>query len=168
MKQQKKKETKKRASVKTPAKTAKKKGAAVRKIFKTTDGYLSGRPKIKKPRNVAAVKQRRKDGAVALVKVYSEEGKEDKIGKNLIPNLKLTPDKHSSLTKSSVVGRQVIIGIKDGEGFKPILTRDLTATNDKLSRKELRAVLKGVHNDTKQHRKTYKKKLRNWRKGFKK
>lgn len=162
------KQPRKRAAKKPPVKTANKKKTAVSQIFKTTDGYLSGRPKIKKPRNVAAVNQRKKDGAVAVVKFYSKEGKEDKIGKTLIPNLELTPDKHSSLTKTSVVGRQVIIGIKDGESFKPIYISDLSKTGDKLSRKELKAIRKAVHNDTKQHRKTHKKRMRKWHKGFKK
>lgn len=145
-----------------------KKKSAVKKIFKTTDGYLNGYPRIKKPRNVAAVEQRKKDGAVALVKIYSKEGKEEKIGKTFIPDLELNPEEHSALTKTSIVGRQVIVGIKDGDTFRPIYTADLTNTDDKLTSNELRKIRKAVHNDTKQHRKTHKKKMRRWRKGFKK
>ena len=157
----------KKATKKPPKKTERKK-SAVKKIYKTTDGFFNNKPTIKKPRNVAAIKQRKKDGAVAVVKIHSEEGKEEKIGKNYIPNLVLTPEQHSALTKRSIVGRQVIIGVKDGDTFRPILTRELTETNDKLTRKELKTIRKAVHNDTKQHRKTYKKKLKKWRKGFKK
>lgn len=163
-----KKQPRKRAAKKPPVKAAKKKESTVRKIFKTTDGNLGGKPKIKKPRNVAAVDQRKIDGAVAVVKISSKSGKEEKIGKTFIPNLDLSPNEHPALTEPSIVGRQVIIGIKDGESFKPIYTSDLTKTGDKLSRRELRAIRKAVHNDTKQHRKTYKKKMKKWRKGFKK
>ncbi len=145
-----------------------KKKSAVKQIYKTTDGYLSNKPAIKKPRNVAAIEQRKKDGAVAVVKISSKAGKEKKVGKTFIPKVELTPDKHSALTETSIVSRQVIVGVKDGDTFKPILTRDLKSTGDKLTRKELKAIRKAVQNDTKQHRKTYKKKIKKWRKGFKK
>lgn len=145
-----------------------KKKTAVKQIYKTTDGYLSNKPAIKKPRNVAAIEQRKKDGAVAVVKISSKEGKEKKVGKTFIPKVELTPDKHPALTKTSIVSRQVIVGVKDGDTFKPILTRDLKNTGDKLTRKELKAIRKAVQNDTKQHRRTYKKKIKKWRKGFKK
>lgn len=164
-KKENKQSTEKRTAEKPSAKP--KRTKAVRKIFKTTDGYLGGKPKIKKPRNVAAIKQRKADGAVAVVKISSKNGKEEKIGKTFIPKVELQPEKHTALTESSVVSRQVIIGIKSGDAFTPIFTRDLTETNDKLTRKELRAIRKGVHNDIKQHRKTYKKKIKKWRKGFK-
>ena len=144
------------------------KKSAVSNIYKTTDGYLGGKPKIKKPRTVATIDQRKKDGAVAVVKISSKKGKEDKIGKTFIPNFELKPEDHAALKETSIVSRQVIVGIKDKDGFKPILTRDLTKTNDKLSRKELKTIRKAVHNDTKQHRKTHKKKMKKWRKGFKK
>ena len=144
------------------------KKSAVKNIYKTTDGFLSSKLAIKKPRNVAAIDQRKKDGAVAVVKIFSKEGKEEKIGKNFISNLELVPEKHSALTKTSVVSRQVIVGVKDGDTFKPIYTSDLSKTGDKLTRKELKAIRKAVQNDTKQHRKTHKRKMKRWRKGFKK
>lgn len=160
----------KKATKKPPAKQAvksRKRKTAVKQIYKTTDGYLSNKPAIKKPRNVAAIEQRKTDGAVAVVKISSKEGKEQKVGKTFIPKVELTPDKHPALNKTSIVSRQVIVGVKDGDTFKPILTRDLKSTGDKLTRKELKAIRKAVNNDTKQHRKTYKKKLKKWRNGFK-
>ena len=51
----------------------KKHKSAVRKIYKTTDGYLSGRADIKKPRRVAVIHQRKDDGALAVVKIFSKK-----------------------------------------------------------------------------------------------
>lgn len=145
-----------------------KKKTAVKQIYKTTDGYLSNKPAIKKPRNVAAIEQRKKDGAVAVVKISSKEGKEKKVGKTFIPKVELTPDKHPALTETSIVSRQVIVGIKDGETYKPIYTAELSETGDKLTRKELRRIRKEVSNYLPEHRKTHKRKMKRWRKGFKK
>ena len=133
---------------------------SVRKIYKTTDGLFNSRPEIKKPRRVAAIDQRRDDGALAVVKIFS---KKDKSGKYIIDKLVLTPNKHSSLTEDSVVGNQVIFGIKDGDTYRAILSSDMTDTGDRLTHKEQRKVKKGVANDTPQHRKTYRKKRKRWR-----
>lgn len=153
---------------KKPPEQATRKKSAVGEIFNTTDGFLTNRPHIKKPRSVAATEQRKKDGAVAVVKISSKDGKEEKIGKNFIPGLELSPEKHKALTQNSIVGRQVVFGIKDGDTFKAIYVSDLTASGDKLTRKELRKIRKEVHNYCLKHRKAYKKKRRKWRKGFKK
>ncbi len=156
---------KKRAAKKPPAKTAKKRKSAVRRIFKTTDGFLSNAPRVKKTRRVAAIEQRKKDGAMAVVKFFSKEGKEEKIGKDFIPNLELSPEEHSALTETSIVGRRVIFGIKDGTDYKLIFASDLEKTEDILSKKELKVIRKAVHNYKKEHRKAYKKKRRKWLKG---
>lgn len=132
----------------------------VRKIYKTTDGLFNSRPEIKKPRRVAAIDQRRDDGALAVVKIYS---KKDKSGKYIIDKLVLTPDKHSSLTEDSVVGNQAIFGIKDGNTYRAILPSDMVDTADKLSGKEYKKVKKSVANDNPKHRKTYRKKRRRWK-----
>ena len=141
------------------------------RIYKTTDGYLSGRSDIKKPRNIAAIEQRKDDGALAVVKVYSRKGKEQKLkeGKNYIPKLVLKPKKHATLKKDSIVGRQVIVGVKQGNGKPPksIFPGDLEKTQDKLTKKELKKIQAEVHNDTRKHRKTYKKKMKAWNKHFK-
>lgn len=150
---------------KPPAKTAKKRKSAVRRIFKTTDGFLSNAPRVKKTRRVAAIEQRKKDGAMAVVKFFSKEGKEEKIGKDFIPNLELSPEEHSALTETSIVGRRVIFGIKDGTDYKLIFASDLEKTEDILSKKELKVIRKAVHNYKKEHRKAYKKKRRKWLKG---
>lgn len=144
------------------------KRSAKGKIFKTTDGFLGNYPTNKKSRRVAAVDQRKTDGAVAVVKIYKKRGKEEKIGKTYIPDLELTPEKHSSLTEVSIVGRQVIFGVREGDTFRPILTRNLEATGDKLTRGELRKIQKEVQNYCKRYRKTYERKRRKWHKGFKK
>lgn len=170
-KQSKKKSAKKaqtkQTTKKPPKKATIKKESAVRKIFKTTDGALSNAPRVKKERNVAAIEQRKDDGALAVVKIFSEEGKEEKIGKTFIPNLVLTPEQHSALTKRSIVGRQVIVGIKQGDSFKPIFIGDLEKTDDKLTRRELRKIRKQVNNNSHKNRRTYKKKIKRWRRHFK-
>lgn len=152
---------KKAARSSTKKKRPSKKGD-VRKIYKTTDGYFTQTPNIKKKRRVAVIDQRKKDGALAVAKIYSKKGKS---GKAYVNDVVLKPEKHSSLTEDSVVGSQVIIGTKGKEKkFNAIYKGDLEPTNDKLTKKEHRAVKKAVHNDTKAHRKTYKKKMRKWHK----
>lgn len=156
---------KKSATKKPPVKAAitkKAKETSVKKIYKTTDGFLSNSPRVKKQRRVAAVEQRKKDGAIAVVKIFSKEGKEEKIGKDFIPNLELSPEQHSSLTETSIIGRNVIFGIKNGSNYKLIFASDLEKTDDFLTKKELSAIRKAVHNCKKEHRKTYKKKRRKW------
>ena len=144
----------------------KKQKSDVRKIYKTTDGYLAGNERSKKPRRVAVVKQRKDDGAMAVVKIYS---KKDKSGKAYVEKLVLKPENHSSLTEDSIVGRRVYVGIinKAGE-YTPIFNRDLKETNDKLTKKEHRSVMKQAGGETKQNRKTLKKTLGAWKKHFKK
>lgn len=143
-----------------------KKRSAKGKIYKTTDGFLGNYPPNKKTRRVAAIDQRKTDGALAVVKITKKRGKENKSRKNIVPNLELSPDEHNSLTEASLVVRQVIIGVKDGETFKPIYIRGLEKTDDKLTRRELIKIMKSI-NDTPQHRKSHKNKMRRWRRGFK-
>lgn len=143
----------------SPKKVTKKKGE-VRKIYKTTDGFFTQNPNIKKKRRVAVIDQRKKDGALAVTKIYSKEGRS---GKAYVDKVVLKPEKHSSLTKESIVGSQVIIGTKSfNKKYAAIYKSDLEATGDRLTKKEHRSIKKAVHNDTKGHRKTYKKKMRKW------
>lgn len=143
--------------------------SVVGKIFKTTDGFFGKRTDIKKPRNVAVVEQRKDDGAVAVVKVHSKSGKEEKIGKTFIPNLVLKPEEHPALTKESIVNRQVIVGVSRNGATKPrsIFPEDFQGTGDALTSEELKKVQEEVHNDEPQHRETYRKKMEKWRKHFK-
>ena len=137
----------------------------VRKIYKTTDGYFTRSDKNTKPRRVAVVKQRKDDGAMAVVKIYS---KKDKSGKAYVEKLVLKPEKHSSLTEDSIVGRRVYVGTKNKAGeYTPIFDRDFTPTNDKLTKKEHRSVMKQAGGETKQHKKTSRKLLKSWKKHFK-
>lgn len=146
-----------------------KKSSDVKKIYKTTDGMLTNRPDIDKPRRVVAVAQRKDDGALAVSKIRSKKGKG---GKSYIDDLVLKPKKHSSLTEDSIVERRVYIGVKvedeKGTTYKPIFRGDLSDTGDKLSNREYRKVKKGVRGKTKQHKKTFKEKMRQWRNHFKK
>lgn len=136
----------------------------VKKIYKTTDGYLSGSHRVKKPRRIAVIDQRKDDKALAVVKIYS---KKDRLGNAYIKKLVLKPDKHSSLTEDSLVGSSVIIASKNGEDFKPINTRDLTQTNDKLTDKELSKIKKGLGGNRKNY-KANKNKIKKWKNHFKK
>lgn len=143
----------------------------VRKIYMTTDGYLSARPDIKKHRRVAAIDQRRDDGALAVVKIYSKKGKD---GKNYIEKLVLTKNAHPlAIKKDSIVGRNVIIGTQektpDGKViYKPIFERDMDYTGDKLTREELNIIKKEAGGSTRKYRKTHKKKMKKWHKHFRK
>lgn len=145
-----------------------KKKKDVGKIYTTTDGYLSNKPYIKKKREVAAVDQRKDDGALAVVKIYSKKNKD---GKAFIDKLVLRPQEHSSLTEDSIVGKQIYIGIKstDKAGkatFKPIFTRDLRETNDKLTKREQKIVKKGIKGNSSKDAKIRKTTRKRWHNHF--
>lgn len=96
----------------------------VGKIYTTTDGYFADNPRNKKKRHVVVVDQRRSDGAVAVSKLHSQkEGR-----KGCINNLVLSPQKHETLTKDTVVERRVIHGVKRNGKHKPIYRNELTGT----------------------------------------
>lgn len=143
---------------------------SVRKIYKTTDGYFTARSDIKKPRRVAAIDQRKDDGALAVVKIHS---KKDKNGNHYVDKVVLKPEKHCSLTEDSIVESRVYIGVKEEtpEGktiFKPIFERDMSDTGDKLTNRELKNIKKEAGGSTRKNRKTQKTTLKKWRKHFKK
>lgn len=143
----------------------KKQKSDVRKIYKTTDGYFTRSDKNTKPRRVAVVKQRKDDGAMAVVKIYS---KKDKSGKAYVEKLVLKPENHSSLTEDSIVGRRVYVGTKNKAGeYTPIFKGDLQETDDKLTRREHCIVMRQAGGETKQHKKTSRKILKSWKKHFK-
>lgn len=134
-----------------------KKKSAVRKIFKTTDGFFNNKPHIKKPRLVVAVYQRKNDGALAVTKLHSYKGK---IKNTDIKNLVLKPNNHSSLTKISTVENKVIWGINiDSKNKRPIYESDLTPTFDKVNLFEFAKIKNGI--------KGHKKTLHKWKKNLK-
>ena len=145
----------------------KKKRSSVGKIYKTTDGNLGNKSKSKKPRNVIAVEQRKSDGAIAVAKIHSKKGKNAAARSKYIQGVTLSPNKHPALKEPSIVEKRAIFGKKGGKDFRPIHARDLEPTGDKLKGKELRAVRKGIQNDTKEHRESYEKTKKRWQKGFK-
>ena len=144
--------------------------SVVGEIFTTTDGFFNDKPRIKKKRRVAALEQRKDDGAVVVAKIMSKEGKEANIGKDYIPDLVLKPEDHPSLDKESIVERRAQFGVKrkNAPNPKPIYPDDLERTGDKLTELELQKVRKGVQNDSSQHRKTFRKTLKSWFNNFKK
>ncbi len=168
--------TSKRTSTASKTKTRKRRKSDVGKIYTTTDGYFTQNPAITKNRRIAVIDQRDSDGALAVTKIYSkydENGKERK-GKAYIPGLTLSPKKHSSLKKDSVVGTQVHIGTKKAgvktpaeKNYRPIYVRELTRTRDKLSKEELEVVQANVKNDTPEHRATHMRTMQKWHNGFK-
>ncbi len=137
----------------------------VRKIYKTTDGYFTGNPKIKKPRRVAVVEQRKDDKALAVVKIYSKKGKEK--GKKFIKGLTLSPKKHSSLTEDSIVGHQIIFGVKRGDSYTPIYKNDFSEVQDTLTKKEHRTIKRKAGGLNRENRKTSKKNVKRWKNHFK-
>ena len=146
----------------------------VGRIFWTNDGYFSqhANPKKTKQRPVAVVDQRKKDGALAVTKLHTKDGKS---GKGCIEGLVIKESAHPSLKNDSIVERRVIIGTKkngaksDAEkNHRPIFKGDLTPTMDKLTKSEMKAVFKGIQNDTPEHRATHKRTMKKWHKGFKK
>ena len=144
---------------------AKKHKSAVRKIYKTTDGYLSGRADIKKPRRVAVIDQRKDDGALAVVKIYKKANKNNN---STIKGFVLKPEKHPSLTEPSIVGKRVHIGVKEGNSYKAIYKNDLKETGDKLTFWERLLILFGVRGKTKRQKKAHKSLMKKWHNHFKK
>ena len=137
------------------------------KIYETTDGYFTQNPKIKKRRRVAVLKQRKDDGALAVAKIYSKEGKNLESGA-YIKDLTLQPEKHKSLKQESIVGNQVYIGTKDKKGgYKPIYKGDFIPTKDRLTKKERLYIVAEIQNDNPRHRKTHEDKMKNWENHFK-
>ena len=143
-----------------------KKKSDVRKIYKTTDGYFTQNDKIKKPRHVAVIDQRKDDGALAVTKIYSQEGKS---GDYYLEKPVLSPKKHSTLTEDSIVGRHVQVATKGKDKkYKPIYSRDLEETGDKLTRKEHRQIKRNLGGTDKKRQESSKKLLKDWHNHFKK
>lgn len=153
---------------------SKKKKSDIGKIYWTNDGYFTQHenPKKTKPRPVAVVDQRKSDGALAVAKLHKKDGKS---GKDCIDGLVIKASEHTSLKDDSIVERRVIIGTRKSgvksesdKNHRPIFARELTPTNDKLTKAEMEAVLGGVQNDTPKHRATHEQTMRKWHDGFKK
>ena len=112
------------------------------------------------------VKQRKRDGALAVAKIHTPEGKKSE---NFVKGVVLKPENHSSLKKDSVVSKKIIVGTKDKDkNYKPIYKGDLVDTGDKLTKKEHRKILKGAGGTDKEHHKSEKKKVKRWEQGFRK
>ena len=134
-------------------------------IMKTTDGFFANNKRNKKERRVVVYSKRKDDGALAISKIHKKQGQKPA---NYIQNLDLQPNKHSSLTETSVIEKRVIFGIKDkNNNYTPIFIGDLQKTNDKLKCRERHKYIKGIGGDTKQHKKTLKNTTKKWKKHFK-
>lgn len=136
----------------------------VGKIYKTTDGYFSGRSDIKKPRHIAVIHQR-KDKAVAVVKLY---GKKEKKGKSYIDNIVLTPKKHKSLKEDTIVGNSLIYGRNFDKTKYALFPNEFEYTQDKLSFIEYLKIKNKVNADTRQHKKTRNNTIKKWKNFFRK
>ena len=145
-----------------------KKRGAVRKIYKTTDGYFTHNPNIKKKRRVAAISQRG-DGAVAVVKIYKMEDKDPK-NPRFVQNFKLTPKEHKSLDRDSLVDANVHIGrtqkIDGKKKYSPIMPYELLPTKDRLTKKEYQMIMEGLGGGVEQNKKSNENKLKNWKNYF--
>lgn len=137
----------------------------VGKFYKTTDGFFNNRDDITKPRTVVVIDQRIDDQAIAISKVYSKKNRSGKAYQDLT----LHPEDHPSLTEDSLVGTSIQIGRKIGkDDYKAIYPSDLQSLNDKLSNIELHKVKNGIGGTDKKHKQTAKRKLKKWKKHFKK
>ncbi len=136
-----------------------------RKIYKTTDGYFTGNDKIKKPRRVAVIDQRKDDGALAVVKLHSKKCKKEK---DRIEGLTLSPKRHSSLNAPTSVESRVYIGVKRGKSYTPIYKNDFLETGDSLTMKEYCTIKRKAGGAKCKHRKTSRRKIKRWKNHFKK
>lgn len=162
----KKKKASKSVKPKSKAKKTSGKKSDVRKIYKTTDGYFTQDAKNKKPRSVAVIKQRKDDGAIAVCKIHSKEGKDEK---RKVQGLVLSPKKHKSLKVDSVVSSNPIVATKGKDGkFKAIHARDFEPTKDKLNKKEHRHIMENLGGGIEKHKATNAKLLKDWENHFKK
>lgn len=139
-----------------------------RKIYKTTDGYLDNRPRNKKPRHVVVVDER-DDGAIAVSKIHSLEGKNTTSG---VKNLILKPKKNRlTITEESFVENKVYISRKikeeDKINYQLFYPRNFRETNDKLSLLEFAKLKHNLQNDNQHQKKAYKSKMKKWKNHFK-
>ena len=155
------------SKAKPKTKTAPKK-SAVRKIYKTTDGYFTNNPSSKKPRRVAVIKQRKDDGALVVCKIFKAKGKNQESSR-FVQKLTLSPKKHKSLTEDSIVESVPRMGVKDKRKneFKIIQTRDFEPTGDKLTKKEHQAIINGLGGGNKKFEATHKESIKRWENHFK-
>ena len=164
-KRKQKKPSKKR---KVPKRT--KKTPDVRKIYTTTDGYFIQNPRNKKPRPVAVIDQRKSDGAVALLKIHSAEGKS---GKRFLDDPILSEENHSALTQKSIIDNHVIVATKvqgqsNGEAkYNNIYPNELTPTKDELTKKEHKAIMTNLGNGNEKVQKSSENLLDRWHNDFK-
>ena len=117
---------------------------------------------------MAVVDQRKDDGALALVKIHSEEGKKPNV---YIEGVVLTTSEHSALKEVSIIENRVYYGIKRKENGQvvriPIYKGDLTATDDRLTDSELEKVNKGIQGKTTEKQEKHKAKMQKWHNHFK-
>lgn len=135
----------------------------VGKIMRATDGYFAGNLANRKKRNVVVVAQRKDDGALAVVKLHREQDKHT----NILKRFLLRARKHHALTADSVTETRVYIGIGK-KAKKPIMPRDLSDTGDKLTWWEKLKLKRRAGGNTRKHRRTTRRKLKRWRKHFRK
>lgn len=105
-----------------------------RKIYITTDGYFNANSKKYKTNRRVLCVDERDNGDIAISKITSREGRTNK--KNIVKGVVLNPWCHSSLTKSSLVQKEVHYYRKhkvDGKPkYDPIRPEGLTPTKDRI------------------------------------
>lgn len=134
------------------------------KILKTSDGYLRGSILKYKNRLIVVINQR-KDGAIAVSKIHSIEGKNSK---DLLDKVVLKPSKHKSLTKDSSIETHVIWGRKVNEKYVPFNIDNFLDTKDRLSNFELLKLELNRKTKNRKNYKTYKRTKKKWNNHFKK
>lgn len=139
-----------------------------RKIYKTTDGYLNNKPKIRKPRNVVVVDQR-DDKALAIVKIYSKKTHNNS---NHVKKVIIKPIKsRKSIIKDSVIENKVYISRKvvtdNITKYELFYPSNFIETKESLSLFEFFKLKYFLQNNNKQQRKKYKNKIKKWKNHFK-
>ena len=138
------------------------------KIYKTTEGFLRGNKRNKEVRRIVVIDQR-DDTAIAYSKIYSLEGKEDKLdeGKDFVKDLILKPEDHSSLTEDSIIGNNFKINRNKCGTPVTIYPDELEETNDKVTSEELKTINDSIIKKNK-YKKSRKSKIKKWKNHFKK
>lgn len=111
------------------------------KIYKVTDGYFSFSKTSKKPRRVIVVDERR-DGALAVVKLYSKENKNPE---HYLAAPILSTNNHKSLTKDTILDRNIKISRRKNKKIKLIKENNLKSLNDKLSFNEMKTMYENLY-----------------------
>lgn len=127
----------------------------VREIVKTTDGYLSGKAKNKKPRYAIIVYQR-KDRCIVVSKIMTK--KKEQSGR-----VTIYPSSVNGLKETSIVDYKLYTGIKNESGqYRGFIFKNFNATGYKIGLLDFIKIRLSILKDPKR-----RKIVKNWKKHYK-